>query len=65
MSINHTVTVHCDTCGHWEHVDGEPARRRRKRGWRMWQDEDTGRWVHSCPRCTPKASGDGVQQVTT
>jgi hypothetical protein len=54
MSIHHEVTVHCDTCGEWERVDGEPARKRRRRGWRMWKDE-YGSWRHSCPKCTKAA----------
>lgn len=51
MSIHHDVTIHCDTCGWWEHGDRSTTARRRKRGWVIWQDEESGRWQHTCPNC--------------
>jgi len=57
MSIRHQVSVHCDTCGHWEYGSDDSTRGRRKKGWLIWQD-DQGHWCHKCPWCVAKSAGD-------
>lgn len=49
MSIRHTVTIHCDDCGHWLHADGIDLTRF---GWTRWKEGSRTR--HHCPVCSLK-----------
>lgn len=55
MSIHHDVTIHCDTCGLWEHGDSRTTRQRRNAGWSIWPD-DRGKWCHKCPTCNTQST---------
>lgn len=60
MSLTTEVTVHCDTCGVWEHTDAAgsvaaTARDRIRRGWVKTTDK-YGKRRDQCPDCVRRAA---------
>jgi len=47
MSVTHTVTIHCDRCGHWVHAERRDVT---KLGWTRWKEGRSS--MHHCPSCT-------------
>lgn len=67
MSIHHTVTIHCDSCCHWEHggdlgdTMNRSPRERKRRGWIVYRE---GRHLrHKCPSCAKAAENGNRDEV--
>jgi hypothetical protein len=60
VSLFTEVTVHCDSCGKWEHcsdsITGKStAADRKRRGWLIVNDGRTAARADYCPDCAKKS----------